>query len=94
MTLLRITTASGSVYEVDLEKRLYRKVTTTDESRVPEFDWERYALLSTRVAALDEEFEPLTSPDEIAPGRQLWFWSADQWARTSEIFLVEEVKSK
>jgi hypothetical protein len=103
MSIIRITTESGSVYEVDPTGHKFRKAQTTDESGVDEFPWRKYTEIRqggyAQIGDPDENnytpFEVVT-PSKITVGRQLHFNGSRlwDWVRTSPVVKVTRIKSK
>jgi hypothetical protein len=92
MTAIRVSTESGGVYEITDDGR-YRKVVTTDESFIREFDWDDYEEISARLTGTDDNFEQLESISEVTAGNQLYFFrNPYEWRRTSGVIKVEVIK--
>ena len=84
--MIRFTTESGSIYEVDFEGRRFRKVKTTESSRINEFPWQKFITLHSR----ETTESPLGEDDQIRVGYQYLFSNFDIWIKTSAVVSIEE----
>lgn len=88
MSLITVTTESGGQYQIDSDRKLYRKTVTSGTSQVGETRWREYSTIQA-FEGLDLGTLEEVEPHAIMPSRRLYFFGPDHWNITTTVTGVD-----